>query len=89
MLGSSATTEPCTPEPSAPSPSKAAVCAFGSRVSCTRPPCGEALLSRSTSRVTKSRGSSPERTAFWVCSMPDWVKKEKKPVTAAYLNGWL
>ena len=34
----------------------------GPSVSSTRPPLGEALLTRSTSRVTNSRGSSPDST---------------------------
>ena len=70
MDGSSATTAPSVPSPSAARPSNAAVWAAGSTVSCTEPPLGSALPIRSTSRVTKSRSSSPESTAFCERSMP-------------------
>ena len=70
--GSIATTAPWTPSPSARSPSNAAVWAAGSIVSETWPPSVLLPLTRSTSRVTKSRESSPDSTSFWLCSMPVW-----------------
>ena len=73
VVGSMATTAPWTSSPSACSPSKAAVCASGSMVSWTLPPLGSVLLSMSTSRVTKSRESSPESTSFCERSMPVWL----------------
>ena len=66
--GSSATTEPSTFLPSARSPSYAAVCALGSTVSVTEPPLGWLLPSMSTTRLTNSRGSLPERISFWLDS---------------------
>ena len=69
--GSSATTEPCTFVPSARSPSNAASCALGSMVSATEPPLGWLLPSMSTTRLTNSRGSLPERISFWLDSTPE------------------
>ena len=65
MEGSSATTAAWVSGPSAWMPSKAAVWAAGSIVSDTEPPSGCLLLSVSTTRLTKKRGSLPESTVFW------------------------
>jgi hypothetical protein len=39
-------------------------------VSETEPPSGWVLLTMSTTRLTKSRGSLPERIWFWLDSTP-------------------
>jgi hypothetical protein len=87
VLGSIATTAPCTSEPSALSPSNAAFWAAGLIVSATSPPLVALPLTRSTSRLTNSRSSSPERKEFSVRSTPVSLPKVYQPVIGAYMNG--
>ncbi len=46
-------------------------------------------LTRSTSRLTKSEGSSPERKEFCARSRPVSLPNVYHPVIGAYTNGWL
>ena len=73
VLGSMATPAAWVPAPMLLRPSNSAVWAAGSMVSCTLPPLGAELLSRSPSRATNSRSSSPDSTAFCDCSTPVWL----------------
>ena len=85
MLGSSATTAPCTLVPSAFMPSYAACCALGLMVSDTLPPWGDWLSTRSMTRFTNSAESLPERMEFSLFSTPPRPQsREKKPVRWAY-----
>ena len=71
VAGSRATTAPLTSVPSARSPSNAASCTRGLTVSETEPPLGWVLPSMSTTRVTNSRGSLPDRISFWLDSIAE------------------
>ena len=64
VCGSSATTAPLVFLPSRSRPSAAAFWASGSIVSSTLPPLGCLLDTRSTTRLTNSRLSLPDRTRF-------------------------
>ncbi len=81
MLGWSATTEAWTGAPVVScrlfERLERRVLGVRSRVSWTLPPLPDLLDSRSTSLLTNSRSSSPERTSFWLRSMPVWSKNEK------------
>ena len=78
MRGSIATTAPWTSSPSALSPSYAAFCASGSMVRVTLPPLGAWLSARSTTRLTNSLESLPERMEFWVASTPPRPQSREK-----------
>jgi hypothetical protein len=84
-----ATTDPCTPAPSAFSPSYAAFWAAGLMVSTTLPPLLALPLTRSTRRLTKSRSSSPDRKLLSARSIPVSLPKVYHPVIGAYMNGCL
>src|SRR3954447_12938848 len=87
VLGSSATTAPCTSGPSALSWLKAAACAAGLIVSRMLPPLVALPLTRSTSRLTNRVSSSPERKSFCVRSSPVWLPNVYQPVSGAYMKG--